>query len=83
MKADIQNGSVGKVCPQSLPSWGALFGGSPIPLNDPRITEDCLVLDVLVSKKIFDNRNTENNPGAPVMIWIHVSTIHLSGRLED
>lgn len=39
---------------------------------DGRITEDCLVLDVLVSKKIFDGRR-DGSKGAPVLVYIHVS----------
>ncbi len=45
---------------------------------DGRTKEDCLVLDVIVPKEIFDTvrksdkrRNQPN--GAPVLVWIHVS----------
>lgn len=42
---------------------------SPASSSDPRVTEDCLFLDVVVPKKIFDRRGTGS--GAPVLVWIH------------
>jgi carboxylesterase type B len=42
--------------------------GPPAPL-DPRTTEDCLFLDVLVPKNIFDNAG--KGKGAPVLVWIY------------
>lgn len=41
----------------------------PAPPLDPRTTEDCLFLDVLVPKKIFDKAG--NGAGAPVLVWIY------------
>lgn len=43
--------------------------------QDPRTTEDCLFLDVVVPKKIFDH--TKKKPShfgkdlAPVLVWIY------------
>jgi hypothetical protein len=42
--------------------------GPPPPL-DPRTTEDCLFLDVLVPKNIFENAG--KGAGAPVRVWIY------------
>ena len=46
-----------------------------IPPQDPRITEDCLVLDVFVPEKVFSSntgiRSGNNTGGAPVMVWIY------------
>ncbi len=42
---------------------------SQIPPADPRETEDCLFLDVVVPKKLFDQRG--QGQGAPVLVWIH------------
>lgn len=42
---------------------------SPASSSDPRVTEDCLFLDVIVPKKVFDRRGT--HAGAPVLVWIH------------
>lgn len=42
--------------------------GPPPPL-DPRTTEDCLFLDVLAPKAIFDNAG--KGAGAPVLVWIY------------
>lgn len=41
----------------------------PSPPIDPRTTEDCLFLDVLVPKTIFDNAG--KGKGAPVLVWIY------------
>lgn len=35
-----------------------------MPPQDPQMSEDCLFLDIMVPKKIFNNAN--NGPGAPV-----------------
>ena len=43
-------------------------GGKPPP-QDPRTTEDCLFLDVVVPKPIFDA--AEKDRGAPVLVWIY------------
>ncbi|KAL7920739.1 Alpha/Beta hydrolase protein [Trichoderma austrokoningii] len=97
----IQDGSVGKICPQATPGWQAMstlfttaFAYHQLPFNvtqanetlsklppppqDGRITEDCLVLDVLVPQKAFDGRTSSKNgakstKGAPVLVWIFVS----------
>jgi carboxylesterase type B len=37
----------------------------PLPPIDPRTTEDCLFLDVMVPEKIFET--SENGSGAPVL----------------
>lgn len=36
---------------------------------DPRTTEDCLFLDVLVPKKVFDKARNEKK--VPVLVWIY------------
>jgi carboxylesterase type B len=44
---------------------------------DPRTTEDCLFLDVIVPKKVFDGANSNSrikrrqSSGAPVVVWIY------------
>ena len=74
----MNNGSVGRICPQASPKWeliaaafipdyltgqkyngaaGAAGQSSGYPAQDPRTTEDCLFLDVVVPKKIFANAN--------------------------
>ena len=97
----IQNGSVGRVCPQSFPLWyslattleldiiaGNLSSYNYTALNDAlqaylsvtphtdqtdgRATEDCLFLDVLVPKAIYDKRSSYQkgqSGGAPVVVW--------------
>ncbi|KAF9248450.1 hypothetical protein DTO027I6_8581 [Penicillium roqueforti] len=93
----IQNGSVGKICPQAAPLWSttaeeafllSYFYNTSFPLStnissyeykpakqDPRTTEDCLFLDVIVPKKIFERSKGEaaafRKNLAPVLVWIY------------
>jgi cholinesterase len=41
--------------------------------QDPRATEDCLFLDVMTPREVFNRRCSLNGPGtgAAVMVWIH------------
>jgi cholinesterase len=41
--------------------------------KDPRATEDCLFLDVMVPRKVFESSRTIGRlrKGAAVMVWIH------------
>ncbi|KAJ5156847.1 hypothetical protein N7492_009650 [Penicillium capsulatum] len=95
-RRQVQNGSIGRVCPQGFPIWSqdiepdfllsqltnTTFNKStdissypyvPYPV-DPRTTEDCLFLDVIVPQKIFDRSRREHWPKkqslAPVLVWI-------------
>lgn len=99
----MQNGSVGRICPQALPLWylianqfqtnytlgqnisnfnytaASATAQAQIPAliaasqPDPRTSEDCLFLDVIVPKPIFDNANNMHRKragtGAPVLVW--------------
>lgn len=49
---------------QPLPPDGGTFPPGP---PDPRISEDCLYLDVKVPRAVFDN----NRRNLPVLVWIH------------
>ena len=47
-----------------------------VPPQDPRVSEDCLLLDVMVPRRIFDNGTAPSAPrnssaGLPVLVWIH------------
>lgn len=44
-----------------------------LPLQDPRTTEDCLFLDVVVPETIFKgaSNTTNDTSGAPVLVWIY------------
>lgn len=71
-RTSIQNAS-DVICPQAYPKWlttGAVtpFTPADIPPVDPRTSEDCLFLDVLLPKKIWDTRQRTR---APVLVWIH------------
>lgn len=48
---------------------------APPYMPSPQETEDCLFLDVIVPKSIFDNRNNRykrhDKAGAPVLLWIY------------
>ena len=70
-RTGIQNAS-DVICPQAYPKWlttGAVtpFTPADIPPVDPRTSEDCLFLDVLLPKGIWDTRKAA---GAPVLVWI-------------
>lgn len=51
----------------SFNTSSATSGG--LPAQDPRSTEDCLFLDVVVPKSIFDKAG--KGYGAPVLVWIY------------
>lgn len=38
--------------------------------RDPRESEDCLFLDVIVPQRVFENAGSGHR-GAPVLVWIH------------
>ncbi|KAH0842510.1 hypothetical protein AYO21_06686 [Fonsecaea monophora] len=52
----------------------ALQNAKPTP-PDPRMSEDCLFLDVIVPKKVFDGSKSRvrrrQNAGAAVVVWIY------------
>jgi carboxylesterase type B len=96
-KTTVDNGSVGRICPQANPAWeliaadfvpdyleGIPFNASAasagssnmtgmLPPQDPRTTEDCLFLDVVVPETIFKgaSKNANDTSGAPVLVWIY------------
>lgn len=41
------------------------------PAVDPRTSEDCLFLDVVVPKAIFEGAGKNGKNGAPVLVWIY------------
>ncbi len=92
----IDQGKIGRVCPQASPGWvaaagellpvyfaGKIFNASafnstladslsrPPPPQDPRVSEDCLFLNVIVPQKVFENAARHRKPLAPVLVWIH------------
>ena len=42
---------------------------SPSPPVDPRTTEDCLFLDVVVPEAVLQNAKNSSSLGAPVIVW--------------
>lgn len=42
-----------------------------LPPMDPRTTEDCLFLDVLTPKSVYDNKDKNQGKGAPVLVWVY------------
>lgn len=58
-----------------MPSW--LSYGAVVPVTkedlasvDPRTSEDCLFLDVLMTQRVWKER-ARTTKGAPVIVWIH------------
>lgn len=80
----LNNGSVGNICPQAYPQWLLKKTGLSRQSLDKLIEggsrqdEDCLFLDVVVSRKVWENRVVDRswsclktNAGAPILVWIH------------
>jgi hypothetical protein len=56
---------------------------SPVNSADPRISEDCLVLDVIVPQSVFEStENGSQHKGIPVLVWIYVRIRRLSISLS-
>ncbi|EHK46828.1 hypothetical protein TRIATDRAFT_194942 [Trichoderma atroviride IMI 206040] len=53
---------------------------TPQPPPDPRTTEDCLVLDVVVPKAVFERKSSGRK--APVVVWIYGGG-YVSGSKES
>lgn len=49
--------------------------------TDPRTTEDCLVLDVIVPEAVL-NKKKSHGKKAPVLVWIYVSHFDISSSLS-
>ncbi|KAH8759431.1 acetylcholinesterase precursor [Diaporthe sp. PMI_573] len=64
--AGVQDGTYGKICPQSYTPWQnpKFVTAAPGELE----SEDCLFLDVVVPESVWDQRC---NSSRPVMVWIH------------
>ncbi|KAL7943995.1 Alpha/Beta hydrolase protein [Trichoderma barbatum] len=80
VKKTIQDGSIGKACPQTSPNWtitavqfATAWATNQLPFNfteaekianstpqptDPRTTEDCLVIDVIVPKAVLGKKKS-------------------------
>ena len=80
----VQDGQITSICPQAQPGWITTaqefttgepittyrnYTVSDIPPVDPRTSEDCLFLNVLVSSAVYERRG--NSTGAAVLVWIH------------
>ncbi|KAJ4422560.1 hypothetical protein N0V82_002788 [Gnomoniopsis sp. IMI 355080] len=59
---------------------GAPAGAPPLPPPDPRESEDCLLLDVMVPQQTFNAAVGGQGPLAPVMVWIHGGGFALGGK---
>lgn len=64
--AGVQDGKYGKICPQAYTPWqnSALVTAPP----GEHESEDCLFLDVVVPKGVWDQRCSVSRP---VIVWIH------------
>lgn len=92
----VQTGNVGKVCPAAFPLWylrgkqylagnpnaGTLSPAELLPPPDPREDEDCLFLDILVPKAVFEKRHGKKRL-APVMVWVYGGGFTFSFKGND
>ncbi|KAI3398014.1 hypothetical protein diail_9991 [Diaporthe ilicicola] len=64
--AGVQDGTYGKICPQSYTPWQSpeFVTAPPGELE----SEDCLFLDVVVPDQVWNQRCSSSRP---VMVWIH------------
>ncbi|KFX96250.1 hypothetical protein V490_03445 [Pseudogymnoascus sp. VKM F-3557] len=59
-----------------------------MPPQSPQMSEDCLFLDIMTPKKVFDNAKKgkkgpgKKSPGAPVMVWIHGGGYTLGSKVQ-
>ncbi|KAH8127539.1 hypothetical protein FP744_10003390 [Trichoderma asperellum] len=81
-RTSVQRGETNVACPQAFAVWylcglaqlsGTIkstkdCGPSLLPPPDPAEREDCLFLDVIVPRSIFDSRKSKP---APVMVWVY------------
>ncbi|KAK9367927.1 alpha/beta-hydrolase, partial [Lipomyces kononenkoae] len=87
----VDDGMTGRICPQAEPAWegtaaafvksiltGTNFeppNSTGIPAVDPRTTEDCLFLDIIVPQAVFDfkacSSRTKPKSGVPVVVWLY------------
>ena len=65
----------------SLASNETTLDASQLPPSDPRESEDCLFLDVVVPKAILDERG--RGGGAPVLVWIHSGGFVVGSKNAD
>lgn len=64
--AGVQDGKYGKICPQAYTPWqNSTFVTAPPGEHE---SEDCLFLDVVVSKSVWEQRCSMSKP---VIVWIH------------
>lgn len=54
------------------------------PLQDPRTTEDCLFLAVIVPKKTYESstRTSNTTSGSPVLVWIYGGGYSYSDKIS-
>ncbi|KAL1306319.1 hypothetical protein AAFC00_005040 [Neodothiora populina] len=57
------------------------ISSTSVPSIDPRETEDCLFLDVVVPKDILDTG--DDGYGAPVLVWIHGGGYALGSKTDS
>ncbi|KAL7954029.1 alpha/beta-hydrolase [Trichoderma compactum] len=88
-KSGVQDGSIGKVCPQAFPNWLAMssvfstaFTANQTSSLNVTQTEELLSQlppqapdDVLVPQKVFNAKRSKASKGAHVLIWIYTDTL--------
>ena len=65
--AGVQDGSYGNICPNSFTSWQ--IGALSLAAGASNENEDCLFLDVVVPKSVYDNKS-KRGP-VPVLVWFY------------
>lgn len=75
-RSGVQDGSYGKICPNAFASWQ--IGASSLNPGAENENEDCLFLDVVVPRYVYDNK-TGKDP-SPVIVWFHGGAFTLGSK---
>ncbi|KAH8738472.1 Alpha/Beta hydrolase protein [Ilyonectria robusta] len=88
----LNDGTDQRVCPQSYPRWilesRAAAAGITVEkmaervMSNPRMNEDCLLLDVHVPAKVFNKRYAVTS-GSAVLVWIHGGGYDIDSKQYD
>ncbi|PVH77508.1 alpha/beta-hydrolase [Cadophora sp. DSE1049] len=72
----IQDGSYGKICPNAFASWQ--IGALSLNPGAENENEDCLFLDVVVPKYVYDKKDKKGP--SPVIVWFHEGGFTLGSK---
>ncbi|KAK4612174.1 Carboxylesterase patB [Fulvia fulva] len=69
--------------PTDFPVNGSAVLDAFVQSQDPRESEDCLFLNIMVPKQIFDNRKNRKTKKAAALVWIHGGGYTAGSKTSD